>query len=365
MKSAAWTLPASGWAILLAGCGLASNPQPPTLWLPEPARNLTATRVGDQVELHWTMPRHTTDQVELKGPQRAHVCWVDGLKTAQHLDALACHGDGDGEFAPDKLAAFTAQLPAELTSGTPRGVSFIVELENHAGKTAGPSNAAWTATGTAPPTVSDLRLEAEASGVVVHWRPAAPERGMVMRLHRTLVSESKAPKPGEENGAPPPQEQTLEVDLSSGDAGGALDCDATLDHVWRYTAQRVLKVNVDGHSLEIAGAASEPVTIDAKDVFPPAVPVGLTAVVDEQAKAIDLSWTPDTAADLAGYFLYRSDVTSGSAWEKISGATPVVPPSFEDQNVVPGRRYAYAVSAVDRDGNESARSAAVEEELPQ
>ena len=365
MKSAALALAASGWVILLAGCGLAANPQPPTLWLPEPVKNLTAVRVGDQLELHWTMPRHTTDQVELKGPQRARVCWADGLKTTQHLDLKTCHADGDGEFPPDKPASFTAQLPAELNSGAPRGVSFFVELENRAGKTAGPSNAAWVATGAAPPAVTGLRLETEADGVVVRWQAAAPEPGMVMRLHRTLVTQPKAPKPSEENGAPPPQEQTLEVELSRSDAGGALDRDATLDHVWRYTAQRVLEINVDARALEIAGVASEPVTIDAKDVFPPAVPAGLTAVVDEQAKAIDLSWTPDTAPDLVGYFVYRQDVTAATGWVRVSGTTPVVPPSFDDRNVVPGHRYAYAVSAVDRDGNESARSGPVEEGLPQ
>lgn len=365
MKRAAWSLALFGGGIFLAGCGLASNPQPPTLWLPEPVKNLTAVRAGDQVELHWTMPRHTTDQVELKGPQRAHVCWIEPMKTAQRFDAKACHADGDAEFPPDKPAAFTAQLPAELATGAPRAVAYFVELENHAGKTAGLSNAAWIAAGTAPPAVSDLHLEGVPNGVLVHWPPGAAEAGMVMRLRRTLVVQPKAPKPKEENGAPPPSQQTLEVDLSRSDEGGALDPDATLDHVWRYTAQRVLKVDVDGRTLEIAGAASEPVTIDAKDVFPPGVPAGLNAVVDEQTKAIDLSWTPDTAPDLAGYFVYRSDPTAGSGWEKVSGAAPVVPPSFEDRNVVPGRRYAYAVSAVDRDGNQSAHSSAVEEELPQ
>ncbi|MGB6610620.1 MAG: hypothetical protein WBE63_12845, partial [Acidobacteriaceae bacterium] len=58
---------ASGWLVLLAGCGLASNPQPPTLWLPEPVKDLAATRVGDAVHLHWTMPKETTDKVALKG----------------------------------------------------------------------------------------------------------------------------------------------------------------------------------------------------------------------------------------------------------------------------------------------------------
>jgi fibronectin type 3 domain-containing protein len=107
------------------------------------------------------------------------------------------------------------------------------------------------------------------------------------------------------------------------------------------------------------------VTIDAKDVFPPEVPAGVAAVADAQARAIDLSWTPDTDADLAGYVVYRRDVTAGTAMERISGKSLVVPPSFGDTTVVAGHRYAYAVSAVDQDGNESARSGEVEEELPE
>jgi fibronectin type 3 domain-containing protein len=117
--------------------------------------------------------------------------------------------------------------------------------------------------------------------------------------------------------------------------------------------------------VEIAGAPSATVTIDAKDVFAPAVPEGVAAVADGQARAIDLSWTPDTDADLAGYVVYRRDVTAGTAMERISGTALVVPPSFGDTAVVAGHRYAYAVSAVDQDGNESARSGEVVEEIPQ
>ena len=43
----------------------------------------------------------------------------------------------------------------------------------------------------------------------------------------------------------------------------------------------------------------------------------------------------------------------------------VVAPSFRDAAVLPGHTYAYSVSALDRDGNESPRSAEVEETLPQ
>jgi hypothetical protein len=394
---------ASGWLVLLAGCGLAANPQPPTLWLPAPVKDLAATRAGDEVHLHWTMPKNTTDKVTLKGDQQAHFCWATetlvpekpvAVSTAAAagpgmagkpatagktettpravpiFDPKTCRPAGDGMFAPEKPADFTAKMPVELVAGAPRAVSYYVELENHAGKTAGPSNAVWVAAGAAPPAVTELRLEARAEGVVLRWDSAPPEQGMVLRIHRTLVSRPGATgpgssKPNQGNGVPPPEEQVLEVDLDIADPGVALDRDAVLDREWKYTAERVVRVDIDKHALEIAGSRSEAITIDAKDVFPPAVPAGLEAVVDAQAKAIDLSWGPDTEADLAGYVVYRRDVTAGTALERISGKTLVVPPSFSDATVVVGHRYAYAVSAVDADGNESARSGEVEEELPQ
>lgn len=360
MKSAA--LAATGWLVLLAGCGLASNPQPPTLWLPRPVRDLQASRAGNEVRLRWKMPRHTTDNVELRGPQRAHICWMRTEGQSVHFNEKLCQRAGDGAFAPDQAAEFAASLPPQLQEGTREAVAFYVELQSPAGKTAGPSNPAWVATGAAPPAVTGLALQTVPAGVVLHWNQATSEPALTMRIQRSLMNPPKASKPTRKNEAPPVQEQTLEVDLSHGDPGGAIDQDASLDHLYRYTAERVLRVALDGRTLEITGLPSEAVTIEAKDVFPPAVPEGLAAVADEQAHAIDLSWRPDTDPDLAGYMVYRR---TGTGWECISGRRPVVPPSFEDKDVTPGHRYAYAVSAVDQDGNESMRSAAVIEALPQ
>lgn len=355
-----------GWLALLAGCGLAANPQPPTLWLPTPVKDLAATRVGDAIHLHWTMPKNTTDKVALMGDQRAHFCWEPATAV---FDAKACKAAGDGMFAPDKPADFTAQLPAELHEGNPRAVELVVELRNHAGKSAGPSNVALVASGAAPAGVTGLRLEARAEGVELHWDAGESAAGLTMRMHRSIIPTAGRPtpnaqKPKGDTGASPPEEQVLEVDLDKADPGGAVDHDATLDHHWKYGAERVMKVNLDGHALEIAGAPSATMTIDAKDVFPPAVPVGLTAVADAEAKAMALSWTPDTDADIAGYIVYRQDTTAGTEWQRISGKALVVPSSFSDGNVVAGHRYAYAASAVDQDGNESGRSSPVVEEMP-
>lgn len=351
-----------GW---LSGCALAGNPQPPTLWLPAPVKDLAAVRAGNEIHLHWTMPRVTTDKVTLKGPQRAHLCWSWVQSAGAKSKAAPCKAAGDGMFAPEKRAEISLPVPAELVAGAPRAVAFFVKLQNNAGKTAGPSNPALVATGAPPPAVTGFGADTRAEGVEFHWDKAAPEPGLVLRIHRDLVKAAGAAKPSESQGAALPDQQTLEVNLDPDDPGAALDRSVILDHTWRYTAERVLRVEVDQHTLEIAGTASTAVTIEAKDVFPPQVPHGVAVVVDAQAHAIDLSWMPDSESDLAGYVVYRRDVTAGGSEARISGAKPMVSPSFSDTAVVPGHRYAYAVSAVDRDGNESSQSPEVEEELPE
>lgn len=367
MKTAAWVA-ASGCILLLAGCGLPANPQPPSLWLPQPVKDLTATRVANQVLLRWKMPSHTTDKVELHGRQRAHICWTSGL-TPNPADRSVtghlrnCQTAGDADFPPDKPAEFTAALPVSLIAGPHKAVSYYVELENPAGKTAGPSNPAWVATGNAPSAVVGLHLATRKEGVVLRWQPAPPHPGMVMRIHRALVSQSRTPPPSRPGQPPVAQQQTLEVSLAKTDPGGAVDRHATLDHVWRYQIERVLFVHLDHRTLEIAGQSSPSQTIDARDVFPPAVPSGLAVVPDQQARTMSLSWIPDSATDLAGYIVYRRDLSAGSGIQRISGAALIVAPSFVDSNVVPDHRYAYSVSAVDQDGNQSARSSEVVVEL--
>jgi fibronectin type 3 domain-containing protein len=133
-------------------------------------------------------------------------------------------------------------------------------------------------------------------------------------------------------------------------------------------------MTVEGEKLELDGPLSAAVRVDAEQQFPPAVPAGLAAVATAgeagNPPAIDLSWQPNTDADLAGYAVYRRDVNAAGAsgaadtWQRVSPAQPVVGPGFHDPNVEPGHSYAYAVTAIDQEGHESARSAEAEETVP-
>jgi fibronectin type 3 domain-containing protein len=189
-----------------------------------------------------------------------------------------------------------------------------------------------------------------------------------IRLHRKLLTPQPEAKPKSQQGilSPPPEpvEQTLLVGPDA--AGRALDKEIRIGETYEYRAQRVARVTVGSKTMELAGPLSAPVRVEALDVFPPAVPTGLAAVSTAPSAgteaAIDLSWQPDTEADLAGYIVYRRE--GSESWQRISPAPPLVGPAFHDALIQPGHTYRYAVTAIDQGGHESARSAEAEETVP-
>jgi fibronectin type 3 domain-containing protein len=106
-----------------------------------------------------------------------------------------------------------------------------------------------------------------------------------------------------------------------------------------------------------------------RDIFPPRSPSGLEAVPAGAGSgnlSIDLSWTPNSEGDLAGYFVYRQEIDSKGVAAGTAARlnqTPVVGPAYRDQTALAGHRYAYRVTAVDTAGNESAPSDEVQETL--
>ena len=271
-----------------------------------------------------------------------------------------------GLLAPGAPGRYLDTLPAALATGAPRPMEYFVELRNAKGRSAGLSNGAAVLAGQAPPALAGLTVEIRKAGAVLRWTPEPGASGTV-RLERTLLTPSAAHKQQGMLEAPPaPAEQNLLVETGAQD-GRALDKTIQFGQTYAYRAQRVARVEVGGERLELDGPLSAAVTVQARDVFPPAVPTGLAAVAVPGSEAgaaagIDLSWQPDGEADVAGYVVYRRD--GDGAWKRISGVQPVPVPAYHDATALAGHTCTYAVTAVGQNGHESARSQEAQESMP-
>jgi len=390
-------VPAGLLILLVAGCASPGPPQPPSLNLPEAVKDLSAERVGDVVHLHWTTPEMSTDHIDVKGAMTAEICRVTVSAPTPPSPACTTIARLPVQSGPTQGAE---TLPRGLTVDPPVLLEYRVQIFNVHGRSAGLSAGAFAAGGTAPPPVEELRATPTRDGAMLEWQqkrtstaveldrlPVGPDGVVVEPPQRKAATKSSSkltlkkpaashPKPAPAS-APQPLQMTTPVPIEvklrtpnqSEDAGGTIDRTAQMGETYRYTAQRVGSVSLGGHTLQLRSAASAPATVAMRDTFPPHVPSGLEAVpggATAADRSIDLSWTPDTDADLAGYFVYRQEVdekgvAAGTAARL--NLTPVVGPAYRDQTAIAGHRYAYRVTAADTAGNESAPSAEVQESL--
>ncbi len=366
---AAWFLPG-----LLSGCGAPAAPQPPTLNLPAPVRDLSAVRIGDEVHLDFTIPAKTTDKLPVRGDMTAQLCRAVEAGPCQPVGTSAVSAALSTSTSAKMTASLDDTLPADLTQGAPRLLTYRVTVLNHAAKAAAASAPAFARAGAAPAAVAGFQATPRRNGVLLSWRSAAVPTGeaVSVRFARTRTAGPSAPVQqaglGGGRSQEEPAEQGLRVSESAAERRPiALDRTARTGRSYRYTAQRVQQMQLGKHTLEVASLPSAPVNVVYSDVFPPPTPTGLVSAADTPGGAIDLSWTPDEDPGLAGYVVYRRLAGSGNegvAPARISPAgKPVTTPAWRDTTVIAGQRYKYSVSAVDTSGNESKRSAEVEDGL--
>ena len=145
--------------------------------------------------------------------------------------------------------------------------------------------------------------------------------------------------------------------VASPEANSYRDVTFEFGKTYAYIVRSVILVE----NKPIESGDSVPTVITPVDIFPPAPPKGLIAAVlpgsTSGSVLVDLSWSISPETDTAGYRVYRSEQqdTRGQLLNPELLPTPAV----RDNSVQPGHRYWYAVTAVDRAGNESAPSASV------
>jgi hypothetical protein len=348
-----------GVLALAAGCAAPGSPQPPSLRLPVTVDNLSATRKGNRVVLSWSPPAETTDHQAMRWPTVTRICRVlnqfptnvcgevvKEIKSGELVSALPA--------ARRPVVSFEDVLPSALVAPQNQA-TYAIEVVNQRGHSSGLSNQVRVPLVMTAPPPAGFRARLDAQGPLLEWNAASgpvPSPGISyrLRIYRRAPGKSDFALSSEQPYHPGVDE--------------ARDANFEWQQEYDYKIAAVTVLAVPGKPVsEVEGDDSAVVHLSVQDTFPPAVPSGLQAVFSSvgQKPFIDLTWAPNTESDLVGYVVYRR--TAASRVVAVSSGA-VKAPAWRDNDVQPGQKYYYTVSAVDLRGNESAQSIPAEESVP-
>lgn len=303
---------------LWSSCGYIGEPLPPLLNIPSRVTDLSAIERGSKILVQFSTPPLTTEGSVLKSID--HIELHAGIRPAAGFnpDTWAAAAKSFNIANPSGRVRY--ELPAAEWAG--KDVVFGVKVFGSNGRVSDWSN--FIALQVVPPLERPANLSAEAvpTGVKLTWKA----RGPAFRISR--------------EGNP----------IGMSDRPEWIDTTTEYGKRYRYSVQAYMKSG----DAEVQSEESEQVEITPEDRFPPAVPAGLTAVASIQS--IELAWERNTEPDLAGYRVYRA--APDGNFERMIDALST--PSYSDRKIESGKRYRYAVSSVDKLGNESQMSLPVE-----
>lgn len=222
-----------------------------------PINDLTAIRAGDEISLSWTTPRKGMKKVFVKGFVGMRVCRLERTDSE-------CIEAGHPILLPSGAAAkFAEELPALMTSGSPRVVYYAVEVLDHNGRSTGLTNRVPILVGAPPPPVEGLTAETSEKGVVLRWNPgpAGTEGETTIRLRRREGVPPVATEAMREGLVPFPGRPEVELSAADG-AASVIDPDIHKGTTYQYRAERVFRIAADGQSLEIDGLFSPEVEVN-------------------------------------------------------------------------------------------------------
>jgi hypothetical protein len=311
--------------LLLAGCAYIGGPKAPSLEIPLAVTDLRAAEYGDRIYVQFTIPMLTTEGDPLKslrsidlyaGPANSPFNIAAWSETATHYPIPP---SGPGPYAFDRV-------PVQDWVG--KIIALAVRATGPKGRVSAWSNPAVLSVGPPLATPTDLQAANTKDGVRLTWMGSAPK----YRVYRWVGNEQQMP-------------------IADTNAPEYLDASSQFGTEYHY-----MVIALEDETRE--SVPSQMASIIPKDIFPPAVPAGLTASAANNA--IELAWVRNTEADFRGYNVFRAE--GNGPFEKIAMLIDV--PLYRDAQVEPGKTYRYQVSAVDLLNNESERSAPVTAALP-
>jgi hypothetical protein len=229
--------------------------------------------------------------------------------------------------------------------------AYDVETLDDRGISAGRSNRAAVLL-TPIPSVKGLHSDLDSHGVYLIWEDDIENHPEGVEFDYRVSRREE----GSEHRTDIPYLRAV-VHLREGDRWTAIDTRPQRGKTYTYWVTPIAKVySSEGKVLaEMEAAKSTPLDVNVRDIFPPAVPERLLALVGRGSskRFVDLVWAPNMETDLAGYIVYRRE--AGAEMKRIHRG-PISLLSFQDADVASGHTYLYCLSAVGANGNESSKS---------
>lgn len=316
----------------LVSCGYVGDPLPPALLMPLPVADLAASQLGDEIVIRFTLSGQTSDGLLLE-----HYGEVDLRigRNPEPWDMATWESSSQPLSVPEPYAPGAIQIEIDAAKWANREVIIAVRTANPKGRRSEWSNLFALSVVEPLPVPVDLHANQVHEGVRLTWNEPGTRPGLRFRVYR--------------------RQQDSNVEQRLGETGERewIDAGAGYEETYLYSVQAVVPAGDDVAESEL----TEPVSITPVDVFPPPAPAGLIAIAG--LNTIELTWERD-ADGAVTYRLYRAD--DGGELRPLG--EPLKVPSYSDAAVTTGRRYRYAISAIDDHGNESEVSEITEQVAP-
>ena len=306
-------------AMAAASCGYIGDPLPPALNIPNPVQDLRAQQVESRLELAFTIPPKTTENLPLTDIATVELRVGRLPEGTWNIDTWAA---GAKAVRVDAAKPGPVETDADVREFAGAEVALAVRMANKKGRSSAWSNVVTMRVETPVVTPAEFDADSAPNGAVVTWK--GYDGPVMVFRNGTLVGE--------------------------GAKGTYFDARAELGKSYQYEIQ--------ARGDKAQGKRVGPKTVTVEDRFAPGPPGGLNVVAG--AGTVELSWNPNPENDISGYAVQRAE--GAGAFSVV--AAFVEAPAYTDRNVQRGMRYRYTVTAIDLRKNESGKSQEVEITVP-
>ncbi|HEX7190019.1 MAG TPA: hypothetical protein VF381_00475 [Thermoanaerobaculia bacterium] len=365
------------YALLLiatvVACGKRGDPHPPVPIIPKATSDLVVTQRGTKVILTWSYPSLTTAGKSLSDVRRVVVYRVSeelpvastgtvDTSTPQPVNLFAKIPPlTPAQFTRERkrLDAIDASSLPSVTNGAKLVYEDTPQLHTSDGRPIRETYAVVTETSSARGDVSnlgaivpidvpsppyDLKADPKAQGIVLSWQKPSDAKPDLpgYNVYRRGEKES---------------EDVLAAPVNAAPVSTTTYTDTPAYGAFTYVVRAVASTGAP----RIESDPSSAVTATFKDLTPPPAPASMNALIETHA--VRLVWDPVTAPDLAGYMLYREEGVGHPEQPggiKSVGVIDLIhhlinTTTYVDPDALLGISYRYAVTSVDKNGNESER----------